>query len=310
MRVALLDLGTNTFNMLIADIDANKNYRKIYASKVPVKLGEGGINENRITEAAFERGLLAIHNQIIRLKSFACEQALAFGTSALRSATNGQEFVDKVAELYDLNIKIISGDHEAQMIYQGVKLSLDLGDEKSLIMDIGGGSNEFIIANQHEIFWKKSYPLGVSRLLQWLKPSDPISANEIQQLKDHLNEQMQDLYEACSEHGVKTLIGSSGSFDSLSEMISIHYHNEELDEDRKYFDFKLDDFHRIKETILQSSKEKRMEMRGLHRIRVDMIVMAVVMIDLVIDKCHIENMRQSAYSLKEGILFDVLEGNL
>ena len=93
-------------------------------------------------------------------------------------------------------------------------------------------------------------------------------------------------------------------------MISIQFYNEDLDEDRKFFDFKLDDFHRIKETILRSSKEKRMEMRGLHRIRVDMIVMAVVMIDLVIEKCNIQNMQQSAYSLKEGILFDVLEGNL
>lgn len=310
MRVALLDLGTNTFNMLIADIDGDKHYRKVYASKVPVKLGEGGINENHITEAAFDRGLLALQNQIIRLKSFGCERALAFGTSALRSASNGQEFVDTVAKLYDLHIKIIDGDREAQMIYQGVKLSLDLGEEKSLIMDIGGGSNEFIIANHQEIFWKRSYPLGVSRLLQWLNPSDPIAEDEIEQLKEHLNAQMNDLYEACQAHGVKTLIGSSGSFDSLSEMISLHYYDTELDEERKHFDFKLDDFHSVKKMIIDSTKEERLEMRGLHRIRRDMIVMAVIMIDLVIEKCHIQRMQQSAYSLKEGILFDVLEGNL
>lgn len=96
MRVALLDLGTNTFNMLIAEIDDQKNYQKIYASKVAVRLGDGGINENFITEEAFERGLVALRNQITRLKDHACERVLAFGTSALRSATNGQEFVDTV----------------------------------------------------------------------------------------------------------------------------------------------------------------------------------------------------------------------
>lgn len=310
MRVALLDLGTNTFNMLIAEIDSHKNYKKIYSSKVAVRLGEGGINENYITDEAFERGLLALKNQIIALKNYGCEQALAFGTSALRSAKNGQEFVDTVADMYDLHIQIIDGDREARMIYHGVKLSLDMGLEKSLIMDIGGGSNEFIICNRDEIFWKKSYSLGVSRLLQWLKPSDPITSEEISTLKDHLNEHMGDLYAACKEHGVRRLIGSSGSFDSLSEMISIQFHHNELPEDRKEYEFKMEEFQRIKTTILKATKEKRLEMRGLHRIRVDMIVMAVVMIELVIEKCGITEMAQSAYSLKEGILFDVLEGNL
>lgn len=310
MRVALLDLGTNTFNMLIAEIDSNKNYKKIYASKVAVRLGEGGINENYITEEAFERGLLALENQITALKNHGCEQVLAFGTSALRSAKNGQEFVDTVADLHQLHIQIIDGDREAKMIYQGVKLSQDLGEGKSLIIDIGGGSNEFIICNRDEIFWKKSYALGVSRLLQWLKPSDPITPEEITKLKDHLNEHMGDLYAACKEHGVQRLIGSSGSFDSLSEMISIHFHDTELPEDRKEYEFKIEEFQRIKTMILEATKEKRLEMRGLHRIRVDMILMAVVMIELVIEKCNITEMTQSAYSLKEGILFDVLEGNL
>lgn len=310
MRVALLDLGTNTFNMLIAEIDRNKNYRRIYQSKVPVRLGEGGLNDNMITDAAFERGLLALKNQIIALKNHACEQAFAFGTSALRSASNGQEFVDKVAELYDLHIQVIDGDREAQMIYQGVKLSLDLGTEKSLIMDIGGGSTEYVIANQEQIFWKKSYKLGAARLLQWLKPSDPISKEETEKLCKHLDEQMGDLYDACREHNVKTMVGSSGSFDSLSDMISIHYYNQQLPEDRKFYDFSITDFHRVKDKILRSTKEERLEMRGLHRIRVDMIVMAVIMINLVLERSGIENIRQSAYSLKEGILFDILEGNL
>ncbi len=311
MRVALLDLGTNTFNMLIADVDRNKGYyKRVFNSKVPVRLGEGGINDNIITEEAFERGLLALKNQIMRLKSEGCEQAYAFGTSALRTASNGKEFVDKVAELFDLHIEVIDGDREAQMIYKGVKLSLDLGQEKCLIMDIGGGSNEFIIANQDEIFWKKSYRLGVSRLLQWLKPSDPITKDEIQKLTDRLADEMADLFKACKEHGVKTLVGSSGSFDSLADMICINLHKHEPDDDRKFYDFELSDYHHVKDMILQSSKEKRLEMRGLHRIRVDLIVMAVVMIDLVLERCDVSRMRQSAYSLKEGILFDLLEGNL
>ncbi len=310
MRIAVLDLGTNTFNMLIAEIDNQKNYKKIYSSKVAVRLGEGGINRNIITDEAFERGLVALRNQITAFKNFGCDQVLAFGTSALRSADNGQQFVETVAELYDLHIQIIDGDTEAEMIYKGVKLALDLGNEKALIMDIGGGSTEFIIANQHQTYWKKSFPLGVSRLLQWLLPSDPIKEAEISKLKKHLNEEMDELWKACKEHKVETLIGSSGSFDSLADMIAIHIRQQEIPEEQKSFDFKIEEFLRIEEKILKSNKEQRLEMRGLHRIRVDLIVAAVMMIDLVIENCDIKKIKRSAYSLKEGILFDVLEGNL
>jgi exopolyphosphatase / guanosine-5'-triphosphate,3'-diphosphate pyrophosphatase len=310
VRVAILDLGTNTFNMLIADIGIDHKYTRIYSSKIPVKLGEGGINDNYITEAAFERGLLALKNQIIALKNHGCERAIAFGTSALRDATNGVDFVNVVKQTYDLNVQIIDGDREAQMIYKGVKMSLDMGNEKSLIMDIGGGSTEFIIANRDQIFWKKSYKLGVSRLIQWLKPSDPISEVEIEKLKSHLNAQMGELYLECKNHGIKKIIGSSGSFDSLAEMISVNFYGTPLPEDATTHDFSKEDFNRIREIVLSSTKEQRLEMRGLHRIRVDFIVMAVILIDLVIEKCNIRTIKQSDYALKEGILFDILEGNL
>ena len=310
MRIAVLDLGTNTFNLLIADVDDQKNYHKVHSSKEAVRLGEGGINQNTITEEAFERGLLALQNHIAKLKTFECDQVLAFGTSALRGADNGLQFVETVAEKFDLHIRIIDGDTEAEMIYNGVKLALDLGAEKSLIMDIGGGSTEFIIADQHQIFWKKSYPLGVSRLLQWLKPSDPIIRDEIFRLKNHLNENLGDLYDACAAHNIESIVGSSGSFDSLANMISIHVRNREIPDDQKSFDFETEEYYRIQEMILTSNRKERLGMRGLHRIRVDMIIAAVIMIDLVIEKCNIKKMRRSAFALKEGVLFNVLEGNL
>jgi len=310
VRVAILDLGTNTFNMLIADISSDHKYTRVYNSKVPVKLGEGGINDNYITEAAFERGLLALKNQIIALKNHGCERAIAFGTSALRDATNGQDFVDTVKQTYDLNVQIIDGDREAQMICKGVQMSLDLGKDKSLIMDIGGGSTEFIIANRDQIFWKRSYKLGVSRLIQWLKPSDPITEDEIEKLKSHLNAQLGELFTQCRQHGIKQLVGSSGSFDSLADMISIKHTGNPLSDELTSFDINIADFDEIRQKILASTKEQRLEMRGLHRIRVDFIVMAVVLINLVVDGANIRSMKQSAYALKEGILFDVLEGNL
>lgn len=310
MRVALIDLGTVMFNLLIADIDSQKKFERVHSLKSPVRLGEKGINDNLIAPEAFERGLATLKNHIDILNDYGCERVFAFGTSALRSASNGRDFVNAVAQTHDLNIHIIDGQKEAEMIYHGARLSLNLGDEKLLIMDIGGGSNEFIIANQHTIFWQQSYSLGASRLIEWLNPSDPITPEEIDRLKNRLRPAMQDLFAACKTHGVSSLIGTSGSFEVIADMISILYHDQKPDAERTSYPFNVAEFKQICDLILKATSAQRIEMPGMHSVRVNLIVIAMVLIDLVVEECDIRQMTQSAYALNEGILFNVIEGNL
>lgn len=310
MRVALIDLGTVMFKLLIADIDSQNRVERIHSLKSPVRLGENGINDNKITPEAFERGLAALKNHVEILKKHGCERVFAFGTSALRSASNSREFIDVVAQSYGLKIHIIDGQREAKLIYDGAKSSLDLGDNKSLIMDIGGGSNEFIIADQHTIFWQQSYPLGASRLIEWLTPSDPITPNEITKLKNRLRPAMQDLFVACKAHRVSSLVGTSGSFEVVADMISILLRNQAPDADRTYYQLNIEEYKQIRNLILKASSAERIKMPGMHSIRVNLIVIAIVLIDLVVEECDIRQMAQSAYALNEGILFNVIEGNL
>ena len=88
-----------------------------------------------------------------------------------------------------------------------------------LIMDIGGGSTEFIIGNGDQLLWKRSYPLGVSRLLELHRPSDPATSSDRERLYQHLDESLPDLYKACETHQPRVLVGSSGSFDTLRDVI-------------------------------------------------------------------------------------------
>ena len=173
MIKAVIDLGTNTFNILIARIEDNF-FEILWSGKEGVSLGMGGINEKIIAPDAFQRGLETME----RFKQFCDDwkvvQINAIGTSALRDAVNSLDFIEKVKKLTGIEIKIISGEIEAELIYKGVNLTYKF-KEPAMIMDIGGGSTEFIFADENGIFDLISLNIGVSRMYQEFQTSDPLT---------------------------------------------------------------------------------------------------------------------------------------
>lgn len=308
MRIAVIDLGTNTFNLLIAEINPDKSYTNLYQTKLSVKLGEEGINKGFIAPASFQRGINALKIYKETISNYNVEKVFTFATSAIRTATNGIEFTEKVKQETGFEVEIITGDKEAELIYYGVCEAVNLGEELSLIIDIGGGSTEFIIANKDKIFWKQSFLLGASRLLEKFKPSDPITDIEIHQLKDYLNSQLQPLYEAVKLFPITELIGSSGSFDSLAEMIAHRFYTPEILKDKTEYTFNLSDYKVIYENVIKSNKEERTKMKGLIEMRIDMIVISTIIVQFILTSFNIKKMRLSTYSLKEGTLSEIING--
>ncbi|NJK83906.1 MAG: hypothetical protein HC912_08960 [Saprospiraceae bacterium] len=152
-RYAVIDLGTNTFHLLIVE----QNRQKLYQERQFVKLAENGIEH--ISAAPFQRGIETMLHFHRVLKKFDVQQVQAFGTAALRTAHNGSAFIEEVEEATGIEIQLISGEREAALIQKGVAQAIPATDAHSLIMDIGGGSVEFILANQHEVFWAQSFLL-------------------------------------------------------------------------------------------------------------------------------------------------------
>src|SRR5665213_2071248 len=120
-RVAVIDLGTNIFNLLIAEVNTDKTYQRIIQNKIVVKLGEGCINEGFIAPAPFDRGIDALKTYSKLIKKHKVEKVYAFATSAVRGASNGLEFVAKAKEETNIDVQLISGDKEAELIYYGVR---------------------------------------------------------------------------------------------------------------------------------------------------------------------------------------------
>jgi len=322
MRIAILDLGTNTFNIFIAELlsayPALKGakgwtgYTKVYKSKISVKLGEGGINKNFIEEEPFRRGINALKKHKKTSDKFGAEKIIAFGTSAIRSASNGKDFVQAAKEETGIDVQVISGEREAELIYYGVRSAVQMQDSPSLIIDIGGGSTEFIIANKNKILWKHSFLLGAARLLDKFKPSDPITMSEVEQIENHFEQNLGPLLTAFNSPlipaagGCNELIGSSGSFDSLAEMIGYRFYNTEILKGKTEYDFDLEDFGKLFQVILGSTTKERLHMKGLTKMRVDMIVVSAIFVNFILKYLNLKKMRGSRYSLKEGVLWELI----
>ena len=304
MRVAKIDLGTNTFHLMLAEVSDN-SHAIFYRERIPVKVGERGINKGEITNEAIERALNALQAFQVTIENNQIEKVFGTATSAIRNAKNGTALVKKIKDQTGIEIEIISGIREAELIQLGAREALDFGEEKSLVMDIGGGSIEFIIADQETTYWMKSFEIGGQRLVERFHNSDPIAASEIERLRAHFEAELTALFEACNQFKPTVLVGCSGTFDTLSD---IHCESMGIKRDPNDTEFPLPvaSFQAIHADLLQQNRAERLQIPGMIEMRVDMIVVASILVEFILQRLALQKIRVSAYALKEGILFNVI----
>jgi len=305
MKTAIIDLGTNTFHLLIVD-----KKQTLYKESIPAKIGKGGISQGIISEEGIQRALSVLKHfkTIIDAQQIPVKQIFAIGTSAIRNAANKEEFIERVAQETGIAIQEVSGDKEAELIYYGVREAVQI-NETSMIMDIGGGSVEFIICNQNKIFWKQSFEIGGQRLMDKFMKSDPISMRSVQQMDDFFREKLLPLANACHQYAPETLIGSSGSFDTLIDMFFMKEKGMLPPATEVGFEYSLPEFYRTYDELIFKNHEERMAIPGMIELRVDMIVVAVCLIKYIVQTFEIKHISVSNYSLKEGILAKILADN-
>jgi len=297
MRVAVIDLGTNTFHLIIADI-SDANVQIIYKTNVPVRLGQGRINENIIIPEAFERGVETLKIFKQQIDKYQARQTSAIATSAVRSASNGKDFVEAVRKNASINIEVIDGDKEAEYIYNGVKAT-GIINGTSLIMDIGGGSTEFIICDNNKLLWKKSYNIGAARLMQAYFHSDPINEQDKSAIINHLNSELTDLKEACLLFKPNHLIGSAGAFETFAGMLLKDIEINSV----KSAAIEFTAYSSLSEKLIASTHLERKNMPNLIELRVDMIVIAAILTNYILSISGIKEISLSTYDLKMGVLY-------
>lgn len=309
MKVAVLDLGTNTFHLMIVEVSKGRAWEKLVHRKITVKLGQGGIHRNLIAPRPFKRGINAIAEFRKEIDSHGVRRIVAFGTAALRTADNGKDFLAQIKKHYGITVNLISGDAEALLIYKGVRKAVDMSEEVSLIMDIGGGSTEFILVNEKKLFWKQSFRIGASMLLEKFRPSDPVKKTEISQMEGCIDEVLKPLWKAIKKHHPSRLIGSAGSFETVASMIRHRNPAAGSHYGKKSHPIAFGDLNSLFRDIIKSDTAERKKMKGLISMRVDMIVPASILLNFVLRKSAVKDITLSAYSLKEGAVEYILEGH-
>jgi exopolyphosphatase/guanosine-5'-triphosphate,3'-diphosphate pyrophosphatase len=293
-RVAVIDLGTNTFHILIAEYINGTEVNEIYRHREYVQLAEEGIEE--IGQKAIVRALETIKRFKEKLVEHHVVNFMAVGTAALREASNGLILAIEIETVLGQKIDIISGDREASLIYKGTKQVIPFNESKDLIMDIGGGSVEFIICDKNSNIWQKSFKIGVAVLFRKFHRNDPITEKEIHDIQRHLDFSLSPLIDKSRNLQINNLIGASGSFEVLESMLQLKGNK------GKYTEVDPLQFKELYEIILSSNFDQRLEMDGLPETRAKLIVVAMTLMNFICKKINPSKILVSPYALKEGII--------
>ncbi|MDB5233192.1 MAG: hypothetical protein JWR44_185 [Hymenobacter sp.] len=307
-RLALIDLGTNTFHLLIVEMPTTPGEKPLplLRTKAGVRLGEGGISKGIIAPEAYARALHTLAGFKEEIELHEVTEIRATATSAMRVTKNGPDLVRDIFEQTGIRVDVIPGDREAELICQGVRQAVDLGTEPHLIMDIGGGSVEFIVANQATIFWKQSFEIGAQRLLDKFlpDPSGVFPAAAVEAEQQYLSTVLEPLIEALQRYKPVSLVGASGSFDSLADMQLGQLRTDS--QQPPHTELAMSSFQQSFRHLLSGNHEQRVAIPGILPMRADMLVVASVIIDYVLGISGITRIQTSAYALKEGLLAEML----
>ena len=221
MRVAAIDVGTNSVHLLVADVAPDGEITIVEKAREQVELGRGGLDRQRLAEDAMERGIAALRLFRTAIDTLEVDDVYATATSAVREAQNGGDFVEAVSRATGIHIRTISGVEEARLIYLGVRPDLDLAAGPALLLDIGGGSVEFILCTTDGILAARSLPLGHIRLTEAHVHHDPPSHSEIALIRDRTEDAVRQMLAQWPRVAAATLVGTGGSVRTLARMATL-----------------------------------------------------------------------------------------
>ena len=300
MKIGAIDIGTNSMRLLIADYNDNKiENRKKYINTT--RIGQGVDQDGYITNEALERNLKALKEFSDKCNEEKCEKVYCMGTSALRDSKNGQDFINEAKKLTNIDVKIICGEEESNLGFMGVLEGTE-GDKKEdiLVIDIGGGSTEFVVGNEEGIKFCKSENVGALRMTEKFITTDPISDEEFSSMTNFIEDTISSTINKIETMNISKLVGIGGAITSLSAM------NQQLEV------YSMEKVHnsvvtkKDLEKILQNLKimtlNDKKALKGLQPKRADIITAGVKILHIVMEKLEIEKIMISEYDNLEGLM--------
>lgn len=301
--IAAIDVGTNSFHLVVASVDPDGHFEVITREREPVRLGSGGEDMKRLEPDAMDRGIAAL-DRMRRIAQHAGATTLtAVATSAVREAANQAEFVSRALDEADIDIEVVSGIEEARLIHQGVLGAVPVFDERHLIIDIGGGSTEFIVGEGAEPRLLRSLKLGAIRLTDRFFPDGRTRKRSVKDCRRYVESFLGPLPAEIAELGFDTAVGSSGTITALARMCAIRRGDRESRTGR--LSFSAAELRSLTTDLIEATTPtERLSIEGLEERRADIIVGGAMLASEIFRLLGIKRMEVSDYALREGILFE------
>ena len=306
MKLAAIDIGTNSIHMIVVKVLQQRNFEVIERVKVMAKLGVGVFATNRLSDRAVKVGLETIERCVQLADQLGADEIITAATSATREAKNGEAFLEEVVKRTKIRPRIISGKDEARLIFLAVQNAIALKDENALVLDIGGGSTEAAVGNASSVLFGKSMKLGVLRLLDMFESEGPMGKEARQVLEAHMRFLAKPILAEAKAAGFTRVIGTSGTIRTLGEAAYVARHEKELNSVNAEV-VKLKDLKKMTDRLMEMTPDARSQVEGVSQKRVDAIHLGGVLLCQLLKMAEVKELTLCDASLREGLILDYLE---
>jgi exopolyphosphatase / guanosine-5'-triphosphate,3'-diphosphate pyrophosphatase len=305
-KLAVIDIGSNSIHMVLAEILPDASYQIVDRFKDITRLGDGAFATKRLSDDAVGRGLEVLKRLVTLARNKGFDRIEAVATSAVREARNGGEFVDRVATQTGLTIRVISGTEEARLIYLAVKYSMALQEAPTIIVDVGGGSVELVLANRNGLLQAKSLKLGAIRLADQFLAKTPPTEAMLNGLEESVTGQLERALAAFKLKGAPAVVATSGMAGNLAEVIHLRHAGRPLTQ-LNLASVALKDLLVLEKDLARSSAKERLAIPGLDAKRVDTVLPAAVVLRRLLQLSGADHMTLCDKAIREGVIYNFVE---
>ena len=308
MRIAAIDIGTNSIHMIVVKVRPDLSFEVIDREKDMVRLGAGGLDGRSLTPTAMAAALQTLTKFKRLADSHKVDEIVASATSATREAENGGDFIAEVDRQTGIRIRVISGTEEARLIHLAAGYGVDLGGTTAVAVDIGGGSVEVTLGSATQLTLGRSFKVGVIRLTERFVKSDPLSERDERRLVKHLNREMGVYLDQIAGRGFGRVIGTSGTILSLGALASSG-DDGAPPEDLRNRRVSAKSLHKLRKRLVEMNIEQRLQIPGLDPRRADLCVAGSVLFDTIVRRLGADEFTLCDLALREGLVLDYIHRN-
>jgi exopolyphosphatase/guanosine-5'-triphosphate,3'-diphosphate pyrophosphatase len=302
-KLAAIDIGTNSIKLLVATVEEDGFLEVISREKEMVRLGSDTLASGRLSSEAIEAGVEAVKGFARLARAADAEVVKAVATCAVREAANGEEFIQAVQKRAGLEVEVVSGEEEARLINLAARSEFSDRLDPLFMIDIGGGSTEFVISRGSRVLLTESLPLGVVRLAEKYGRNDPPSPEDIRDMKKAVRAVARRAAQAVRKTGFRTCVGSSGTIQSLSMVYEAAIRGREL-APTGHRTLTRAGLKQVNRMLRQTTLKEKLKLPGLDPRRRDIAVAGGLLLAWILKRTGSEEIMVGERGLREGVLLD------